>query len=130
MLVKFIRYWLPPILWMAFIFFLSSNHRVTITRTYAIDFIIFKTLHMIEYAILYFLLFRGFYSIKNKSLSQNQRFFYPFILAVAYAFTDEFHQLFTPTREGRIRDVGIDTIGIFIMFSYIKVHLKLFKKFI
>ena len=33
-------------------------------------------------------------------------------IAVGYAVSDEFHQLFVPGRAGRIGDVGVDSIGV------------------
>ena len=47
---------------------------------------------MIEYATLYFLLFRGFYSLNNKRITNNDKFLFPIILSVLYAFSDEIHQ--------------------------------------
>lgn len=126
---RILYYWLPPILWMGFIFFLSSNQRVSITHTYSVDFLIFKTSHMIEYSILYFLLFRGFYSIKNKQASRN-KLLVSLIISILFSISDEIHQLFTPTREGTLRDVLIDTTGILIMYIYIKYNLKWVKKFL
>lgn len=127
---RFVRYWLPALLWMALIFILSSRDRVAVSDVPTFNFLVFKTLHVIEYAVLYFLLFRGFYSIKNKSITIQERFLYPFILAMFYAATDEFHQTFAENREGSPRDVIIDTLGIFLMYIYIKNHLKFTKKFI
>lgn len=127
---RFLRYWFPPVFWMGVIFFFSSRSRVSVSNQETINFIVFKTLHMIEYATLYFLLFRGFYSVKNKKLSLHERFLYPFILAMFYAATDEFHQTFSAHREGTPRDVIIDTIGITFMYIYIRKNLSFIKKFI
>ncbi|MBI4226574.1 VanZ family protein [Candidatus Roizmanbacteria bacterium] len=120
---RFIRYWLPPIVWMAFIFYLSSRLSVTVTGKFLFDFLIFKALHMIEYAILYFLLFRAFYSVNNNLL-------FPVIFSILYAVLDEFHQTFVPTREGKIRDVIVDTVGIILMYIYINSHMNFVKKFL
>ena len=135
---RFIRYWLPPLAWMALIFYLSSRLRVSVTGKFLFDFLIFKILHMIEYAILYFLLFRAFYSLNNPSTSlrtsqqliNNNKFIYPLIFSILYALSDEFHQTLVPTREGKIRDVLIDTAGIIIMYIYIKYYFKSIKKFL
>ena len=35
-------------------------------------------------------------------------------IAVGYAVSDEFHQLFVPGRAGRIGDVGVDSIGVLV----------------
>lgn len=127
---RFIRYWLPPIAWMVFIFYLSSRHRVVITGTFTFDFFIFKSLHMIEYAALYFLLFRAFYSLSNKQFSLKTKLVIPIFLTIVYAASDEIHQTFTPSREGTLRDVLIDTGGILLMYWYIKNNIPLLKKFL
>jgi len=115
--------WLPPIIWMMFIFFLSSQTKVSVTHQFISDFIIFKTLHVIEYSILYLLLFRAFYSIKNQKLSFNSKLILPIIIGFFYSITDELHQLRVPTRSGRLVDTGFDLIGIILMYTLIKKYL-------
>lgn len=127
---RFLRYWIPPIVWMTLIFYLSSRLSVRVTGKFLFDFLIFKMLHMIEYAILYFLLFRAFNSISNPQLTVNNKFMFPLFLSILYALSDEFHQTLVPTREGKIRDVLIDTAGIIIMYIYIKYYINSIKKFL
>jgi VanZ family protein len=106
---------------MIVIFYFSSRPRFGITHKFLFDFIIFKTLHMIEYGILYLLFFRAFY--KTTKLSSSKKILYSFLLALFYAVADEFHQLFVPSREGRIRDIIIDIGGITIVYYFVKKHL-------
>lgn len=128
-LLKWIFFWLPPIIWMNLIFLLSSKTRIGVSEVQLFNFIIFKTLHIIEYAILYLLLFRGFYlSINKKPTSKT--YVMAFVIAVLYASSDEIHQAFIPTREGTIRDIFIDTIGISIMYILIKNNIKIIRKVI
>lgn len=127
---RFIQYWLPPLIWMVIIFYFSSRLRTSVTGEFLFDFIFFKGLHMIEYAVLYFLLFRSFYSINNSQLTINNKLLFPIILSVFYALSDEIHQTFVPTREGKTRDVIIDTAGILIMYIYIKNNINTIKKFL
>jgi VanZ family protein len=117
---------------MGVIFAFSARQRVSVgmEQEPLLNFLIFKTFHVIEYAILYFLLFRGYYSLQDKNWSLPQKLLIPFIVAMLYAATDEFHQTLSPHREGTPRDVIIDTIGIFIMYSYIKRNIPFVKKFI
>jgi len=129
-IVRIISYWLPPIIWMALIFYFSSRFRVSATGKFLFDFIIFKTLHMIEYAILYFLLFRAFHSISGRRLSFNHKLLFPVFLSIFYALSDEFHQTLVPTREGKIRDVLIDSLGILLMYIYIMNNIKQIRKFL
>lgn len=123
---KIIIYWLPPIIWMLLIFILSSRQRISIADEYIVNFLFFKFLHIIEYAILYLLLFRAFNNKKGKKIN----YFTPFIISLFYAAIDEIHQTFVPTREGKIRDVFVDAIGIFLMYSYIKYHLNVVRKYL
>lgn len=119
MVVKITNALFPVIIWMALIFYFSSRESIGITETLIFDFIIFKTLHIIEYAILYFLLYRAFSIIQGKKL-KTIHMTYAFLIALIYAVIDELHQTFVPTREGRLRDVFIDMIGIGGMIVIIK----------
>lgn len=102
--------WLPAILWMVLIFLLSSRPSVHASAIDWQDFFIKKTGHFVEYFILNALLIFGF---KNTTaLKSPQLILAAFILAVIYAASDELHQTFVPGREGRPRDVVIDTLGI------------------
>jgi len=127
-LIFFFLYWFPPIALMAVIFLLSSRQSISIPSTYEVNFVTFKSLHIMEYAFLYFLLFRAYYRSFKKS-NKNNIFVLAIITTLLYAAFDELHQIFVPTRSGAIRDIGIDSIGIFISFLYTKIHLsKLVKK--
>ncbi len=127
---RFIRYWIPPLLWMALIFFMSSRTHTSVSDTYVFNFIFFKTLHLIEYAVLFTLLFRAFYSQKSKKESIVRTLTKAALLTILYGATDELHQLFVPTREGTVRDVFIDSIGVFLMYIYIKYNFPWLKRYI
>jgi VanZ family protein len=128
--LRVIRYWLPPLLWMAFIFYLSSDKRGQVSDVQAINFLFFKVLHVIWYSILYFLLFRAFYSLQNKSMTLKQKMLFAFLIAVFYGATDEIHQTFVPGREGTVRDACIDALGISITYFYVKKYLHFFKRYL
>lgn len=100
--MRFVRYWLPVMGWMGVIFFLSGRESTQVSDTQFINFLFFKTLHGIEYAVLFVLYLRAI-GVNNCAAA--------FFLTLMYAMTDEIHQLFVPTREGRLRDVIIDAIG-------------------
>lgn len=106
---KVIYYWLPAVLWMGFIFLFSSFHKLQASEIAWKDFIIRKTAHFLEYAILCFLFFRAFR--KTTSFSQVKILFFSFILTFFYAITDEYHQTWVAGRSGRVIDVGIDSLG-------------------
>jgi VanZ family protein len=105
-------YWTPVAIWMAIIFFLSSRASITVSPEYWLNFLFFKTLHVIEYAILFILLVRA-----------TRSYTAAFVLTLLYATTDEFHQQFVPSREGRVRDVIIDGIGAGLVWYYLVKQL-------
>jgi len=116
-----IYYWLPPIVWMVCIFYMSSQQKVNISDQVVVEFVTFKTLHMIEYALLFFLFYRAFNSLKI--LNQITVLFLALTSSLLYSASDEFHQLFTPTRQGRMRDIVFDLVGMLIMYTIIRsVH--------
>lgn len=120
--MKFIRYWFPVIVWMGVIFFLSGRSSVQVAEEPVINFIFFKTLHVIEYSILFALFVRALgNSYKFSKLFH--LYLTAFLLTVVYAASDEIHQLFVPTREGRARDVIIDAIGAGGVWIYLQLLL-------
>lgn len=101
---------------MAFIFYWSSRSTTGIGGSGVERFILFKTLHLIEYAILGFLVIYPLSSIIPSTL-----------ISYLYAITDEIHQSFTPGRGPKFTDTLIDLGGILIgilIFKYIKKHFK------
>ena len=102
---KFLKFWLPAILWAAFIFCLSAIPHLK--SGFACDFILRKMAHVTEYFVLAFFLYRA---IKNF-----------FMTSVLYAVSDEIHQLFVPGRHGSPNDVLIDMIGIVCFYLMIKL---------
>jgi len=88
-------------------------------------FIVRKTAHFTEYAILgilFFLFFRQFFPQKNGS----RYFILAILFGFFYACTDEIHQLFIPGRSGQFTDVLIDTLGasfgclLLVLFRYLR----------
>lgn len=125
---KFLRvlwYFAPPIIWMIFIFSLSSKTKISATEVYVYDFMIFKSLHMIEYAVLFFLNFRA---INSLHFAKVYAYMSAIGASIIYATTDEIHQLYISTRQGSIRDILIDTLGVFIMYILVKRYSRLLKR--
>ena len=106
--MRILKYWLPPILWGLIIFSFSSARVGSSNEIYWKDFVIKKTAHVVEYAILAVLLYRA---MIGSDVEKKKAIILAILIASLYGFTDEFHQSFTPGREPRIRDVIIDTIG-------------------
>ncbi len=117
---KFILRYVPVVLWMSLMFFVSSRSNLPVTGTFTEDFIAKKFAHVSEYFILMFLMYRA---VGEKSPAK------AFLYALIFAFTDETHQLFIPTRTGMLRDVGIDSIGL-IVSSLIIIKLRLWNSFL
>ncbi|MFW6130431.1 MAG: VanZ family protein [Atribacterota bacterium] len=105
---KFLKYWLPVIVWAGIIFTLSSipNLKSGLDQ----DFTLRKIAHILEYAILTYLLIRAFHSLNF----QFGKILIPAIIGFVYALSDEFHQTFIFGRKGRFEDVVIDSIGILL----------------
>lgn len=120
--------WLPSLLWMGFIFFLSHQEAGSssalssgITQTVLnilssalpflnpetdfFHFLVRKGAHFTAYLILALLLV---YAMKPRDLKSYARVF---LLCALYAMSDEFHQTFVPGRSGEIRDVLLDSAG-------------------
>ena len=75
-------------------------------------FIVRKTAHFTEYAILWLLFFLVYRAYLSK-LSSARLFLLAILSSFLYACTDEFHQLFVSGRSGQFTDVLIDTLGAF-----------------
>ncbi len=126
---KFIKYYLPPIIWGALIFSVSSGGVPKVSPVYWQDFVAHKTGHIIEYGILAILVYRA---LMQERISKVGVVFLAILICGIYGFTDEFHQIFTPGREPKLRDVVIDIIGatggVFIVWKLLpKAPKKLLK---
>ena len=119
-----IKYWLPVLLWMAFIFIgstdlMSAEHTsrfigpflrwfapdITDATIASVQLVVRKCAHLIEYAILSALLLRA---LRQRLMGARS---IAFGLAALCAFLDEFHQSFVPSRTGSPWDVLTDCLG-------------------
>ena len=101
--------WLPVVLWMAVIFYLSAQPELPHHPEALIDLVIKKLGHMAEYAILAAL---AVWSLRRGTPSTEARaFLWALLLAASYAVTDEMHQYFVPGRNPQPLDVGFDVLG-------------------
>jgi VanZ family protein len=94
--------WLPVLVWAGVIFAFSSIPSLN-SGLGTWDYVLRKLAHMTEYAVLAVLLRRATGSDA-----------WALALAVAYAASDEVHQLFVRGRHGSPIDVGIDAVGALI----------------
>jgi VanZ family protein len=126
---KFLKYWLPVILCVAFIYWMStgmfSAHNtyfvlepiirfffpsISHRRLVMIHNLVRKAAHITEYFAIGLLLFRAF-----RSGSLQRRYLrwavLSIMLVVLLAAGDEYHQSSVITRTASLTDVGIDTMG-------------------
>lgn len=132
---KFLRYWLPVIIWMAVIFSASADSQssyrgsrligplvrffvpnISQERLDQIIFLVRKTAHVAEYTVLSCLAARALHAPagSGKPVWSGQRAVIAFLIAALYSCTDELHQAFVPNREARWADVALDSFGALI----------------
>lgn len=109
MIKKLLAYWLPAVLWMLLIYFLSSFHKLQASPVGWQDFIVRKLAHFLEYAILFVLYNRALQN--TTSTNDKKRWLLAFFLTIFYALTDEFHQTKVNGRTGKPFDIGVDSLG-------------------
>ncbi len=120
-----IKYWIPVILYILFIFYLSSlqNPVIKVSESSGIKFynIPMYIYHIVEFSLLSYLMWRA---LKNSHSRHPQ--FYAVLLSIAYAFSDELHQLFVPGRIFSLIDFSFDILGILALQSIIIIidHYK------
>jgi VanZ family protein len=131
----FLKYWLPVLLWMVFIFIGSTDLMsaeqtsrfigpflrwfspdMTDATIASVQLVVRKCAHVTEYAILSALLLRA---LRQHLLAARS---VAFVLAALYAVLDEFHQSFVPSRTGSPWDVVTDCIGAILgLIVYVRM---------
>lgn len=107
---KFIRFWLPVLLCMGSIFYASSIPASDIPPLFAFQDVAF---HIIAYAIMAYFFSRA---LKNTYLRMKpfKIVYLTVLFGVAYGISDEFHQIYVPTRCASGFDLFIDCLGSLI----------------
>ena len=101
---KFLAKWLPAIFWSVLVFVLSSLPGADFSENPGSDFAVRKILHVLEYMVLMLTYYRG-----SKDIG------FSVLACIIFAFTDEAHQTFIPTRTGKVSDVLIDSFAVSAM---------------
>ncbi|HEX8185836.1 MAG TPA: VanZ family protein [Blastocatellia bacterium] len=134
---KIIKYWLPVLVMIGAMYYASTdvfsgeNTRGVIEKLVMwlrphtterglikINYLVRKAAHFIEYAMLAGLLFRAFRA--DSFVRWRLRWaLYSFLIVVCWALLDEYHQSFTRTRGGSIRDSMLDCSGALFMLVVI-----------
>ena len=129
--VRFLKYWLPVVIWMLVIFCASTGagapHNtsrflrpflkifkpdLTDEQFEKAHYAIRKTGHFVEYAVLGLLLWRALDSrLVFGILIPPAQFVAVLLLCAFYATTDEFHQRYVKGREPSVHDVILDSCG-------------------
>lgn len=115
---RYIGLWLPVFTWAGIIFLFSNRPSIHTVDFYLGDFLLKKTAHLVEYAILSILLYRAFL---GSGTDRTKAVIISIAISITYAISDEYHQSFIPGRESRLRDVVIDTIGAIIGVNIWKI---------
>jgi VanZ family protein len=103
---------------MGLIFALSSIPSIDTRLEPTYDFTVKKFAHVTVYGILTLFLFKALQMhIKQKGYA----ILTAALVAVLYAFSDEWHQTFVPGREGTLRDVAFDAIGAVGMSIWLRI---------
>jgi len=110
--------WLPSVLIMAVIFWLSSTPAAKLPSFGLLDFIVKKGGHMLGYGLLACAYWFGL-------RLEKRRWWLALLLAILYAISDEFHQSFVPGRHPSWVDVfGFDAGGALIALSLLQLWLR------
>ena len=142
---NFLKYWLPPLLWMIVIFSGSSDAKsyqhsagfvepflhwllpgVADATIQMLHFLVRKSAHMTEYALLAWLCWRA---IRQPQTRRSQPWNWneagrALGLVAAYSASDELHQHFIPGRTGQFSDVAVDVagaiVGLFVLWAGVR----------
>jgi hypothetical protein len=122
-LPRWLRDFVPLVLWMTLLFILSSQSVLVDIEDEAGEKFFYKTAHLIAYAVLAWLWWRA--------LAPQRQTSWPVLLAalaltVFYAISDEAHQAFVPGRHAALYDVLFDASGALAMILLIRYsgHLR------
>jgi len=124
-----VTYWLPVFLWMALIFFMSSQPKANMPHhpNNLLDWPLKKSAHILEYGILAILVWRATSSSTGTTAKRSQaklQFWLIPLICVLYAATDEYHQAFVNGRSSSVLDVFIDGLGVSIALAGISLILR------
>ncbi|MDZ7262483.1 MAG: VanZ family protein [candidate division KSB1 bacterium] len=108
-MTKFLKYWLPALVWAGLLFYFSSIPHLS-APDLGFDFQD-KVEHFIVYGILGYLIARLIVGSGNGNL-QNGHLFWGALIGIVYGISDELHQSFVPGRYAGVDDVIADALGV------------------
>ena len=105
------KYWVPPLLYMALIFGVSSLEQPQLPMPKFEWLTIDKLYHFIEYTILGGLLTRALVKAKPPVVPSKYIWLVAAVLSMLYGASDEWHQTFVPGRCATLADWVADALG-------------------
>ena len=102
------KWWPPVIVWMGVIFIGSSIGSIPRVGGSALDSLIHRVVHILEFAILGLLVLRA---LSRKRPVTRREIMWTLIVVAIYGASDEFHQRFTPGRSSEALSVLFDVAG-------------------
>lgn len=148
--LKLLQYWLPPVFWMTVIFSASCDAqsyqhsstlvepllhwlfpRMPLEQVQLIHHLLRKCAHMMEYALLVWLLWRAVrlsrpypprpWNWTEAALALG--------MVLLYSSTDELHQCFIPGRTGQVSDVAVDVAGAALGLAMLWTYTVMIERF-
>jgi VanZ family protein len=108
-MVKCLARWMAVAFWVGMIFAFSATPSLASPFEPVADFSLRKLAHLMVFAVLTVLLYRAF---RLHMARPTHAWLLAMFVAVLYACSDEWHQTFVPGREGTVRDLVIDSVGV------------------
>ncbi len=118
--VRFLVFRLPALIYMGFIFWMSSGPIVSDTLNSYPDYV----LHALGYSVLYLLLFWAFHEGVDVTRGRGG-YWVPTVVTTLYGISDELHQYFVPGRDSEVKDVAADIAGAMIGIAIILISTRL-----
>jgi len=109
---RLVKNWLLVFFWAGFIFFLSGQPDLGLGLSKNWSFLFSYLAHFLEYTILTFLLIAAF---REHRLARKTVLILAVLFALAYAFSDEYHQSFIAGRQATVQDVLVDSLAVFLV---------------
>ncbi len=105
--VDFFKYWLPPVIYAALIFYLSSRSSIDLGPEIPhID----KLYHALIYSVFAVLLWRAFH-YASPAPFKKRAILFALIFTILFGISDEWHQFYVAFRHADIFDLLFDSVG-------------------
>ncbi len=117
---RWLWYWTPPIVLMAFIFYLSNQPSLPQAPGPWLDAVIKKLSHVLVFTALFLLLYRAWRAYIPVSV----RLPVALLTTAAYALSDELHQSLVPGRHANWYDVLIDLLVPVLLTVLLQTGLR------